>query len=138
MRTSKERATLLRRALLANADFSILFGVGMLVSAEPFAAFLGFAHPAVLLAVGAVLVLFAAATLWLAARSAPPLGLAKLIVAMDAGWVLASALLLLAGPELFNAEGRLVVGVVAGAVALIALLEALGVRRALRWQGAGA
>ena len=124
----------LRRAFAVNAVFSILAGLVMLAGAGPLAAalldlpqgVLGQSAPLLVAAVGigtAAFGLFAA----LEARR-PELRLfdAKLILALDAAWVIGSLALLAAAPQAVTFWGRLIVADVAAVVALIALAEAAG------------
>lgn len=70
-----------------------------------------------------------------ARQAEPRLFDAKLILALDAAWVIGSLVLLAATPQAFTFWGRLVVADVAAIVALIALAEAAGIG-ALRRAGA--
>src|SRR5690606_4538416 len=70
-----------------------------------------------------------------ARQAEPRLFDAKLILALDAAWVIGSLVLLAAAPQAFTLWGRLVVADVAAIVALIALAEAAGIG-ALRRAGA--
>ena len=125
---------LLRRAFAVNAVFSILAGLVMLAGAGPLAAalldlpqgVLGISAPVVFAAVGAGTAVFGLLVAIEARRPEPRLLDTKLILALDAAWVIGSLVLLAAAPQAFTFWGRLVVADVAAVVALIALAEAAG------------
>jgi hypothetical protein len=124
----------LRRAFAVNAVFSILAGLVMLAGADPLAAalldlprgVLGLSAPLVFAAVGAGTAAFGLFVALEARRPEPRLFDAKLILALDAAWVIGSLALLAAAPQAFTFWGRLIVADVAAVVALIALAEAAG------------
>ena len=119
----------LRRALLIDAAASgamglmVLLGAGLLDQA--------LALPASLLrAVGVGLVPFAGLLVWIARRTPVPLGLARVVVAGNALWVVASVALLLSDAVAPTRLGVLFVLAQAAAVAVFAWLEHAGVRQA--------
>jgi hypothetical protein len=124
----------LRRAFAVNAVFSILAGLVMLAGANPLAAalldlpdgVLGMSAPVVFAAVGAGTAAFGVLVAVEARRAEPRLFDARLILALDAAWVIGSLVLLAAAPQAFTFWGRLIVADVAAVVALIALAEAAG------------
>jgi len=124
----------LRRAFAVNAVFSILAGLIMLAGASPLAAalldlpqgVLGISAPVVFVAVGAGTAAFGLLVAIEARRPEPRLLDARLILALDAAWVIGSLVLLAAVPQAFTFWGRLIVADVAAVVALIALAEAAG------------
>ena len=124
--------TLLRRTLYANAAFSAAGGIAMAAGAGPLARLFGIAAPAVLVALGIAVVVFAAGVFWLARRPLIPALQGWIVVALDVTWCAASAVLLLAMPGLLSVPGRWAVGLVALAVALLAAFETAGVRRLTR------
>ncbi|WP_162914928.1 hypothetical protein [Desertibaculum subflavum] len=124
----------LRRAFAVNAVFSILAGLVMLAGANPLAAalldlpqgVLGLSAPVLFAVVGAGTAAFGVLVAVEARREAPRLFGARLILALDAAWVIGSLVLLAAAPQAFTLWGRLIVADIAAVVALIALAEAAG------------
>ena len=127
--TRPEPVRLLRRALQTNALFSAISGAGMLLAAGPVARLLGLGGTLPIMLLGADLLLFAA---WVAYESAQPtlrVRRARVILALDIAWVVASALILVLDPFGFSTEGKWAVAAVADIVAVFALVEYLGLRR---------
>jgi hypothetical protein len=119
--------TFLRRILLADAVISGTTGVLMLAAASLLARVLGLPEPLLRYA-GFSLLPFAALVLYLAKRDVLPRGGVWTIIALNAGWVIASvALLFLVAP---NALGYAFVIVQAVAVAALAEMQYMGLRRA--------
>ena len=124
----------LRRAFAVNAVFSVLAGLVMLAGADPLAAalldlpegVLGLSAPLIFAAVGAGTAAFGLFVAIEARRPEPRLFDARLILVLDAAWVIGSLALLAAAPQAFTFWGRLIVADVAAVVALIALAEAAG------------
>ena len=77
--------------------------------------------------VGAALVVYAAALLWNGARATVGRAEAVAAVVLNAGGVIGSALLVLAGP--LTLIGNLAVAAVAAAVLLFTVLEVVGLTR---------
>jgi hypothetical protein len=128
--TTHPREALVRRTLVGNALFSELTGLALLLFSAPIARFLGVAPSWPLLVIGAGLLLFGT-QVYLSSRPRP---LDRrgvwVIVGLDAGWVVASALLLIAGWLPLTQGGAWTVLLVADAVATFAVLQVLGLRRA--------
>jgi uncharacterized membrane protein len=125
-------STLLRRALLANALFSL--ATGLLLAGAPgwTAALLGDVAPWILLLIGVGLLLFAAFLVWVARRPASRAAYALLATGADLGWVAGSAVLLVLPGSTFSATGSGVVAGVAGVVGGFALLQGAGLRALTR------
>jgi uncharacterized membrane protein len=119
-------ATLLRRALGANALFSASTGLLLTGAPDWTAALLGDVASWILRLIGVGLLLFAAFLVWVARRPTPPAAYAMLATGADLGWVAGSAVLL-AFPVLSTTGGGLVAGV-AGVVLVFALLQGAGLR----------
>ena len=140
----QDNQTLLRRTLLANAFFSALAGLVLAAEAETIAAvafakdfqILGFGAADILLETGLALVVFAAVVYFVARRPRINLRWAKIICALDAFWVVDSALLMIVASGLFTALGMELVILQAIAVAVFAGLEALSIVRAQRGNAA--
>ncbi len=123
---------LLRRALVANAVFSAVAGLGMIVFSGPLDRFMGLGLPWLLIAVGLGVVGFAVLIGLNLRRAQLNRTEAWLTVASDITWVAASAMIVFAFPDLLNTGGKVLVGLVALAVADFALFQFLGLRRASR------
>ena len=127
MDTRIDRATFLRRSLQLDGIASALCGALLLVAAGPVSTLAGLPGPGLARAVGAGLLVYAAALLWNAARATVSRGEVQLAVVLNAGWVAGSAVLIVDGP--LTLVGNLAVGAVAVAVLLFAVLEMIGLRR---------
>ena len=127
MSAPTDRTTFLRRSLQLDGIASGLCGVLLLAAAAPIAALIGLSGPGIARAVGAVLVIYAAALLYNAARATVSRAEAVAAVVLNAGWVLGSALVILAGP--LTLVGNLAVAAVAAAVLLFTMLEVVGLTR---------
>jgi len=121
----------LRSTFGVNAAFSGLAGAALVVGAASLAAVFGLPGPLPLVVFGAMLLAFAW-QVWRARVEPMDLRLAAAILAMDVAYVLASVVLLLAWPGVLSPLGRLFVAVAADAVAVFAVLEYVGLRRARR------
>jgi len=127
MESQTMNATFLRRSLQLDGVASGATGLVLLAAAGPFAALAGLPGPGIARAVGGVLVLYAAALLWNAGRARVSRGQALAAVVLNAVWVLGSAVLIVDGS--LTLLGNAAVAVVALAVLLFAMLEAVGLRR---------
>ncbi len=127
--TVPESSLLLRRALTANGCLSAASGPVLVFYGASLSALLGI--PAELATLtGVSLLAFAALVLRNGlGNRLRPIEVTS-IVAMDAAWVAASALVLAAG--VLTTAGGIAVAVVADIVALFAVAQALGLRRARR------
>lgn len=122
-------STFLRRILLADAAASGALGILLAVAAGPLSTWL--ALPAGLLrGAGLALLPFAAAVVFVATRARIPRAPVWAVVAMNALWVLQSAILLASGPVEPSFLGFAFVVVQALVVAAFAELEVVGLRRA--------
>jgi hypothetical protein len=122
---------LLRNTLAVNALTTALSGVAFAVAATPLAPRLGLPGPLPLLTFGLVLMAFAA-YVWLVRREPVDLAQARLVFLMDVAYVIASLLLVAVWPRALSSLGRALVILMADAVAVFALLEFVGLRRARR------
>jgi hypothetical protein len=96
-------------------------------AASPISAVIGLAEPGIARVVGALLVVYAAALLWNGARATVSRAEAVAAVVLNAGWVVGSAVVVLAGP--LTLIGNLAVAAVAAAVLLFGVLEVVGLTR---------
>ena len=111
-----EQSRLLFRTLTANGLFSTVSGLVMLVFSSPVAAYLGLPDARWLFWLGIVLIGFGGAVLFHGYRKRVRRAEAIAISALDLGWVLGSALILLLAPGLFTTAGIVAVLVVAAIV----------------------
>ncbi len=120
--------TFLRRVLFLDAATCLAAGLLMLLGAALLSDLLGL--PEMLLRyAGLSLLPFAGFLLYLGSREQPPRGGVWLVIALNALWVLDSLVLLTVGGFAPTALGYAFVLVQAAAVALLAELEFIGLRR---------
>jgi len=122
-----------RPALRANAAFSGLSGVTLVVASGPASAVLGTSAPWLLVGIGVGLIGYAAWLLAVAGRDPVPRGEVRLAIAADLAWVVGSVSLVAWGP--LAPRGEALVGVVAAVVLGFALLQANAIRRSDRGAG---
>ncbi len=120
--------TLLRLALLADAVASGATGILLAAAAEPLAAPLGLPL-ALLREVGLLLIPYAALLVYLATRASTPRLPAQLIVAGNVLWVIGSVALLISALVSPTALGTAFVVAQALIVAILAALQAMGLKR---------
>lgn len=124
------RDELLVRALAANAGFSGLSGLVLVAAADPVAAWIGVAGATGWLrAIGVGLLLFAAGLVRLVRDDERTRAGVLSVTAADAGWVVGSAVLLVAFPGLLSPAGEWAVAAVALVVASLACAQFVGLRR---------
>lgn len=121
---------LLRRTLQGNSIFSGICGATFLIGAGPITTFLGLSTPLILLVLGLVILVTAVLLFRLAASHAVDARIGLFFAIVDAAWVVASVLLLLAGWVPFTIGGKWAVGLVALIVGVFASLEFYGSLRA--------
>jgi hypothetical protein len=121
-------STFLRRILLLDAAVSGAAGLVMALAADPLERWLAVPAP-LLRCAGWPLVPFAAVLLHLARRTALPRGAVITVIALNAAWVAASVLVLLAGVIQPAPLGYAFVVGQALAVAALAEMETVGLRR---------
>ena len=127
MTTQTDRTRFLRRSLQLDGIASGLCGILLLAAASPISALIGLAGPSIARVVGALLMVYAAALLYNGARATVSRGEAMAAVVLNAGWVIGSALVILAGP--LTLVGDVAVAAVAAAVLLFTMLEVVGLTR---------
>ena len=120
---------LLRRVFLADALFSTVSGLAMVLFSRPIEAFLGGDQPDVLMVIGIVLVVFAVFN-FTAARETP-LNRTKawFIFEFNVLWVMASVVAITTNIFDLNTIGNIITLGVALGVAGIAFIEWIGLRR---------
>jgi len=127
MNANTDRTSFLRRSLQLDGIASGLCGLLLVVAASPISAVIGLAEPGIARVVGALLVVYAAALLWNGERATVSRAEAVAAVVLNAGWVIGSAVVILAGP--LTLIGNLAVAALAAAVLLFAVLEVVGLTR---------
>ena len=127
--TTDDPSTLLRRALVANALFSMASGALLALGARPVASFLGLDAVLILTVVGVVLLLYAVDLYYVATRPTINRTAAWIAVALDLLWVAGSAAILLGGWLPLTSGGKWAVGIVAELVFLFTVFQYLGIRR---------
>ncbi len=121
-------STLLRKALQADAALSGITGLVLLLAASPLAGPLGL-PTALLRGSGVILIPFAALAAFLGTRTRLQRQLVFAVVACNVLWALESILLLFTGRLEPTLPGELFVALQAAAVAVLAELEFVGLRR---------
>ena len=127
MNANTDRTSFLRRSLQLDGIASGLCGVLLVVAASPISALMGLADPSIARVVGALLMVYAAALLWNGERATVSRAEAVAAVVLNAGWVIGSAVVILAGP--LTLIGNLAVAALAAAVLLFGVLEVVGLTR---------
>lgn len=127
MNANTDRTSFLRRSLQLDGIASGLCGVLLVVAASPISSVIGLADPSIARVVGALLMVYAAALLWNGERATVSRAEAVAAVVLNAGWVIGSAVVILAGP--LTLIGNLAVAALAAAVLLFAVLEVVGLTR---------
>jgi hypothetical protein len=127
MNVNTDRTRFLRRSLQLDGIASGLCGVLLVVAASLISALMGLADPSIARVVGALLMVYAAALLWNGERATVSRAEAVAAVVLNAGWVIGSAVVILAGP--LTLIGNLAVAALAAAVLLFAVLEVVGLTR---------
>jgi len=128
---------MLRTVFTVNAVSSGLSGAALFAAAAPLAPVFGLASPAPLLAFGAALLGFAL-YVWGARREPIDLVKARAILWMDVAYVALSFALIVLWPAALSPIGRLATALVADFVAVIAVFEYVGLRRARRAEAGAA
>lgn len=128
--SNSDNQRLLRNSLIGNALFSILSAVTILGSGRYLAEFLGLRGHLTLTILAIGLIGYACILLVNARRPQIKLGDAWTAVVLDAVWVLGSYALIFVVP--FTSGGEWLIVAVAEVVFCFALLQSLGIRRAMR------
>lgn len=127
MTLTKPSSSLLKKTLLANALFSDLCGVIMLLGATTIAPLIGLNSPMILAFIGIDLMVYGVWLFFTARRAEPNLTLAKIAVAADVAWVIGAAIVIWLG--VLNTTGNLILAGVTDVVLLFAILQWVGIRR---------
>lgn len=125
----------LRRALLANAAFSTLCGVVLLLAPVAVTNWLGIGSPLLLALLGGSLLFFAAALTWEGKRPRPAAWRTLLITAADILWVVGSLVVMVLFADDLKPAGNLLIATVAFVVALFAGFQVYGIDACFRVPG---
>jgi hypothetical protein len=125
---SADPSRFLRYSLRANGVFSTLSGFAFLGASRAVAGVLGDVPPALVASVGAQLVLFAAALVWIASRDRPPRSLVIGVICADLAWVLGTIVVVQA--ELLSSGGTTLAIAIADVVLVLAILQSVGLYKA--------
>jgi hypothetical protein len=134
MKRYQSNQSMLRKALRANALFSVLSGVLLMIAAAPLAELmfvpqlelLGFGMTTVLVAAGIGILIFGIDVALISRPERLNLMQTRLVLTLDVLWVIASAALLVFLPDVFTTWGTAIVIVIAIAVADLGLMEFIG------------
>ncbi len=121
----------LRTALRANTVFSLLSGLVFTLDSAALANLTGIQPPLVFILVGLPLAVYGLLLWMLASQSELNPNLIRGVIIADAIWVAGSIVLLLSGWLPLTAAGKWLVALLADAVAVLAVLQYLGLRRAM-------
>ena len=128
----RDPAQLLRRALQIDAFASVFSGAGLLLAAGPISRWLGLGLSWPLALIGADMIIFGVWVGFEAQREQLRAGRVRAVLALNAAWLIASALLIAFDPFGLSVAGKWAVAGVADLVLLIAIGEYLGLRRLAR------
>lgn len=128
--TTGSSSSFLRNTLLANAIFSTFSGLLFTFDAKAVDSFLGTGMPTVILLLGIDLLIFAAEVFWFGTRPQINRTAAQVITAFDIAWVIGSWVLLMTNLVSFSDAGWWAVALVADIVAVFAICEVIGLKKA--------
>ena len=126
----KENGRFLTNVLRANAIFSTVSGLLVIFFADSIAQLIGLANPMILVGLGITLLPFAFFVYKVSAMEVVNSKLVWVIIELDALWVLGSAILLFANVVPFTTMGKWSIGLLAEVIAIFAILEYVGLRKA--------
>jgi len=125
-------SSLLKNALFSDSALSFISGAALLSFSKAIASFLGLAASWIILALGALWIVYGI-EIFLAARSEPVnTGIAKFAVYANLIWVLGSAVLIFANLVPFTTAGKWAIAIIADIVLVFAILQYVGLRRLAR------
>ena len=128
--TLTRNTNLLRNALRGNSIFSAVSGAILIAASGAVAALMGIASAPLLLVIGISFVGGALLMFYVTSRQPLSIPFARLVFTLDAAWVVASAVILAFDLFGLTTEGRWIVLIVGDIVALFAVAEYVGLRRA--------
>ena len=126
---STKNESLLRKSLLANALFTTVCGLGLLLASVTLPTLIGAVGATELIIIGVILLLYAVDLARTALGKRIPRGRIYYFIVMDLLWVIGSAVVLWGLSVPFTAAGRWIILLIADAVGLFGVLQYLGLRR---------
>lgn len=126
---STKNESLLRKSLLANALFTTVCGLGLLLASVILPTLIGAVGATELIIIGVILLLYAVDLARTALGKRIPRGRIYYFMVMDLLWVIGSAVVLWGLSVPFTAAGRWIILLIADAVGLFGVLQYLGLRR---------
>lgn len=130
LNSEKPKSTLLLKGLRGNAIFSTLSGAAALIAAPTLSTFTGITPPAVFYVLGIVLLIYAVDLWWVSSKDPIDMRFAWAAIILDILWVLGSVFILFFGLLPLTVAGRWTVFFLAEIVAIFAIIQYIGVRRA--------
>jgi len=122
---------LIKQALRANALFSLLIAIDILLFSQPIAEVMGGFDSIYLTILGVGLLGFSVFLLFISERRSINLRLVKIITFMDVGWIIGSVLLIIFAPWLSTTGIVLIIGV-ALVVGLCAYFQTKGMQELIQ------
>ena len=126
---STKNESLLRRSLLANAVFTTVCGLGLVLASGALSTLIGAVGATELIITGVILLFYAGDLARTAFGKRLPRSRVYYFIVMDVLWVIGSAVVLWGLAVPFTAAGRWIILLIADAVGLFAVLQYLGLRR---------
>ena len=120
---------LLNTGITANAVFTSLSALILILFSGPIAKYMGLSNPQILAAVGVVLALYVPFLVWTARKFPVPRALAWAIIELDLLWVAGSAVLIFTEFAGLTSGGKWVLAIVADIVAAFAVVQYIGLRK---------
>jgi hypothetical protein len=131
-KTDQSQDRLLRNALKGNGLFSLVSALVAIAGANPLADFIGVEEPLALVILGVGLAAHGGVLWWGSSRANIPRWLAWYAIEGDAGWVIATILVLVVDPWRFTNGGKWLLAGISDIVAVFAILQFIGLRRLRR------
>jgi hypothetical protein len=128
-----EETRLLRRELQTDGILSALAGAVLAVASNSVSDFLGLNAPAFILGLGIVLFVYGLAVFAAATRFVSLLNLTRTVILLNVIWVIASVVLLVGGWLPLTMSGQWAIGIVAAVVAVLGIIEFIGMRSEVWW-----
>jgi len=126
----KENGRFLANVLKANAVFSTVSGLIFIFFASSVAHFIGLENPVFLIGIGVTILFFSVYVYKVATMDTLNTKLVWVIIELDILWVVGSVILLLTNIVSLTTLGQWAIGLTAEIVAVFAILEYVGLRKA--------